>query len=1057
MTATEMLARMLPELELEARLRRVLDRTTFFPDEDFLRRFPHGRQLVESAASFGGISAVYDRLGRDYFQSRIVPIPSPEQRLAGIEIALAGKEGRKRFELSEPGTRKTIGVLSAIPIINEVLLPEMGYVGQRVKTLVCSPTYVLPTWIREAERLLKDPHIVVLTRQNRRYALKQAAQDDVDLVLLGYELSHRRTGIDFQDPEVIEDMQERSTILKTSVFSPEAAYALLEKVMPPEKFAKYAHKKKSLDAIIERIIIEEKNTEAASIAGALQQKVFTADGQPYYAVYDEIHNVIDPDSATAMALSGLFRAATWGALVTGTAARNRLSNLAYIAYLAGRTSEPGDFSTVFRDNPKIIGSMFDLDSNAIRKLKDVDGNISDPEYKVVEYSLSSKEMDIYVAITNSPIFEGKDQYLLLNYLLTNPAKLLPDHFPRSDAPDSLRVKVEQFFAENPEFAKYCQDITPSKLRVVKGEIEKAVAEGRKVVVACEFSSNLTEFLEREFADYGCVRIDQTVSAQMRSPSLPSSEIEHLRSVGLYDGQRLRCDLSLAARVALNIDTRSIYEPSERQLALLEFQTNPDKSVLVTTYGTLREGTDVQEASVLVEYENTTVPFKFWQMLARLLRSGQQEVVRVIQPRGVHTLEESKYEFRNWKDYVIRLIFDGDDATPEELEAFFTDQQAEKSVYVGHMLKMNSRATVALMFNYLRGAGVDRFVQEMSVHDNALFLAKNYNYQWAYSYSANCARLVNEIVLGLENRIGKGFQDIIDEGAGPTTIARVLDRAEVARRVTSLDINKFQLDYGIDACKEAGISNDIYVLGSYTNLRNVIPLDQHLSQNVSQHGDQQIGVFDPREAYREARSIDNISQDLAVCSLALDFATEEERKYFFRENKRVLRLGGYLMIVNPTSKIDPSCREDFLQDVEVCGFEVDRTLTGTYKSRHTLNVDTGEAQKVGFEAYVVVARKIDDVEITFGQGRTYFRMMQGYTISDGGRNRDDIEKAIREGKGRRYECKDFYNADTGVDPKALDHAGINPPLHPDLGREIVDAIAQTPTDELERLAKALDAL
>lgn len=1034
----------LTELEIEERLKRVLNRTTHFPTEDFLQRFPHGRLLVEAARPFGGIGYFYDKFGRQtYFESITVPIPSAEQRLGGIEIALTGMEDKKRFELSEAGTRKTIKVLSAIPVINEVLMPQLGHPGEKVKVLTCCPTYVLPTWIREAERIFHDPNIVVVTRQNRKYALRRAAQRDVDLVLLGYELSHRKTGVDFRDQEIKDFIQERTTELRLTVFDEDAAYNLLERVMLPKKFKKYRKGKRSIDKIIERVVVEEMNARVASIATDLQQNAFPTDGPPYYVIYDEIHNIIDPHSATAQALSGLFKAAKWGALVTGTGIRNKLSNLAYLAYLDGRIEDPDDFPDVFRDNPKIISSMFDLDANAIRRLEDVDDEIPPPEYTIIEYNLSSEEMDLYIDIANSPIFEGKDQYLLLNYLLTNPAKLLPENFAKKESEDSLRKKVEQFFDEHPKYTSLCENITSSKVAVVKKEIDAAKEAGRKVVIACEFSSNLTTFLEEEFAEYGCVRIDQNVSAQIKSPKLTAEEIQHLQDQELYDQQKLRCDLSLPARVSLGIDNHAIYEPSERQLALLEFQTNPDKPILVTTYGTLREGTDVQEASVLVEYECATVPFKFSQMLARLRRSGQREVVEVVQPKARRTIEEAKYEFRDWKQYIIDLVFKGKGATPEELEEFMKDTQVDKSTQVGNMLKLNARDTVALMFDHLRGAGVDKFVAEMQFRDNALFLAKNYNYEWQNSFSANCARLINELVLGIENKIGRGLEDILDEGCGPTTVARKINRDNVERRVVSIDVNKYQMDYGIDACNEAGIENNRYFLGSYTNLGNLIELTP------------EVNIFDPQATYENTAGIDERSQDLAVCSLALDFATEEERKQFFRENKKALRRGGYLMIVNPTSKIDKSCRKDFLKDVEDCGFKVDRDLTGTYKSRKSVNMDTMKEQKNAFEAYVVIAQKTDDEEIEFQDSRTYFQMAPTFKVTEGEKNGGNGKG--KGGKIKRFRCNDFYNHDTGVDPKRLEPSVGSLPIHEDLTKKIYSAIEETSEEELNALAEALNQL
>jgi len=104
---------------------------------------------------------------------------------------------------------------------------------------------------------------------------------------------------------------------------------------------------------------------------------------------------------------------------------------------------------------------------------------------------------------------------------------------------------------------------------------------------------------------------------------------------------------------------------------------------------------------------------------------------------MNSIEEGKYAFRRWKDCLIQKVFKGADATPGELEEFVRDIPAEKSAQVTSLLKMKSRGVIAMMFNSLRGQGVLNFVNEMKSFDNALYLAENYNHEWAYSFSANC--------------------------------------------------------------------------------------------------------------------------------------------------------------------------------------------------------------------------------------------------------------------------------------------------------------------------------
>lgn len=986
-------------------LKGIVDRLLFFPDREFLLQFDLGRRLVADAEAVGGIERVLHSLNPEgYFDQATVPIPSLDQQLAGTEIAYAGMEGEKRFEFSKPGTRKTIGVLAAIPVINEVYLPHIqGYRdGQRIKTLVCCPTYIVPTWLREARRLLVNPNISVITRENRGRALKKAAQEDTDLVVVGFSMSYKKAKSDEFDPEIQHERRCRNFELRLSMRDKEQAYAHLAQMMDAKEFERYKARsaRDSLKKILQKITKEEIDRDALSVMGWLRQHVFRPDGHPYYMALDEIHNVVDPESVTAQALAQLYRSATWGAQVTGTGIRNNLKDLAYMAYLDGRIEDPREFPHVFRSDPRIMRCLIDLDANPMLQLSDVDGKIKNVQSHVVEYDLSSAEMDLHIALANSTIFDGKDQYLLLNYCLTNPQKLLPGNVKKTGKDDSLHEKVVRFFEQHPSFFESIPTIVPSKLKKTKEIVRAARESGRKVIVACEYSSQLTKYLERELAEFGCVRVDQHVSAELREWPLTEEEIAVLRFHGFNTADlRYRSDLPNEARAQLGISPHADYRPSQRHLALLDFRTDPAQTVLIATYGTLREGTDIQEATELIEYEPTTVPSRFWQMIARMHRSGQDEQVTIHQLRGKHTFEERKYGFRESKDRDIREVFENV-TNAKELERLL-QENGDKGRQAASCLPYNARAVVSLMLSPLTEGGLDMFLESMRTHSNAEFLAKNYNWDWDSSHSANCARLIRDIVIGLERSGVPAPASIIDEGCGPATVSRMLHRKTIC-----LDVNKYQLNEGMDACEDRGIVGNEYYVGTFTNLESVIPWKDAPP------------VYDSQAAMDKRYSILDASQDLAVCSLALHYLVCEGRKQFFTENKRVLKNGGYLMLVLPPSKIDPSCREQFLKDINESGFTIDNRLTGEYASRRLLNIETGEESPGEFEAYVVVAQKADDALIHFEEGRMYYALQPLYRIQEGPSLTAAPKGNIFDATNRRYQCSGFYNKDTGVDPLNL---------------------------------------
>ena len=180
----------------------------------------------------------------------------------------------------------------------------------------------------------------------------------------------------------------------------------------------------------------------------------------------------------------------------------------------------------------------------------------------------------------------------------------------------------------------------------------------------------------------------------------------------------------------------------------------------------------------------------------------------------------------------------------------------------------------------------------------------------------------------------------------------------------------------------------------------------------------------------------------------------ERKEFFNENKRVLKKNSYLLITVPTSKIDESCRKQFLTDIENIGFEVDKELTGSYRSRKIINVDTAGEERNGFEAYVVVAKKLDNLEPKYQDNRKYFVMKNQYKIVDpDGEEKEKSDKP--EPRIRRYHCTDFYNVDADLAPKDIPPIeGI--PIHPDID-DFNKGIKTSSEDIISDLEKKLNKL
>ncbi|MAG60486.1 hypothetical protein CL619_01745 [archaeon] len=1041
----------------------VLDRLTFFPDSNLLDQFPLGRQIVKLAQRTGGLDAAYQRLGgEDFFQSKIVSIPSWEQRLAGTLIAKAGENDRIRYEFSRPGTRKTIGVLSAIPVINEVILPRQGFdLETKVKTLVVCPSYIVPTWIREAERSLRNPNVVVVTADNREYSLPRARSDGVDMVLLGYSLTFRDSGF----PRIAADhkrSQERFKELIYNVFEREHAISLLSETMGEKRAHKFAMRTPRLNNLLRRIAEEEEKSRSSAVTEYLQEQVFIPEvdgGRPSYVILDEIHNVLSPKSKTARAIAELFRTSRFGALVSGTGLRKEPSDFAFSAYLAGRVNDPKDFAQIARGDPRVIRAMLELDANPIRTLKEVDPEVPDPVLIDEFYSVDPEEIDLWMRLTQSGLFDGKELYLLGTYLHTLPYKLLPEFLngngssTKSGDSESLYDRVEQFFDTNPDLEDMVRTKTPSKMRKLHQIVTEAQEAGKKVIVVCKYSSLLTNYLEEQLAGYGVVKIDNSSKPDPQEIELNPLEIETLSSKGMLEAkQRFRSHLTVEQRVELGISGNRTYNPSDRGLRLLEFQTNPESTALATTFGVLREGVDAQEASVVVEYGLSTEPHETEQLRARAYRSGQREVVTVHRPIGVIAeagdkkigLEVSKAQVHDERADKINQALFGDNPTLKELKELFSGRSASSSDKVKKMIAESPKSILAMLFGACVEKGVDYFYQVMQSFENALFLAKNYNVNWDQSTSANCSRLESVIISAVEKLSDQPITNVLSLAAGPASLSRMS-----GRRTTCVDINGFQLAFGKDASDNRGIDNE-YLLGSFTDLEQLLDLSNVMGTDPTSM------VFNPnsRVPAEKAVAIESGSVDLVDLTYGLYYTLPNEREQVISEINRSLKIGGYFLLVNPVSRFDESCHPAFYKDLEKYGFEVDMQMSGQYTSPNIITQEEGS--KASFKVQVLLARKTSDIkkEDRFLDPNGHFLMQPQYKLVEVDEGRSKKKNGDPRGLSG-FICDGFVNMTTGVrlgGDKIIE--GIN---QPDWYRGVAGAIDSMPEDEYDNLIDQLHAL
>ncbi|MBM3232620.1 hypothetical protein FJZ18_00430 [Candidatus Pacearchaeota archaeon] len=925
--------------DLERRLRAVVDRLGFLPrpfDTDFLKQVPYWKKLLDSSKDYpGGFKALINKVApAGYFSFERHPLPSLEQKLVGATVAQRGKV----IELSKPGTRKTISALSAIVPINR-MLPEISAGQESIKTFITCPGYIVPIWLREIERLFVNPEIAIITRENREQAIRHASLPGTSFVIVGYDMTFRGATLG-NGSEPQDEMGEMVRVF-CEYPTPSKAYEFLRPLIGSTRVEKLKKRNTPLPELHEIILREESKSESLAVFDALKQKVFP-ENMPYYAIVDEFHNLVGTDAKRSRAIASIARPARWAILMSGTGIGNTPEGLAWAAYVTEFVKDPDDFKKFIegKDTAKKVRAFIDLKSVfPIRTLEEVDPSVKKPISETRTYDITDAETELFSALLEAEVFDGREKYLLLRYLIANPSKLLPDNLGHlCDGDDPLQERMQSFFNSNPGLEDKVRRVKKSRMEFTRGLVKEIKEKGEKCLVVCEYQRDVTTELESMLSDLGARRIDQTVSAEVKEVKIKEWQKCILVEDGFMRGdETYLSDLSPQARQHLKILPYEIYGMSEREKVLHEFATDPDVSVLVTTRA-LREGMEAKEATYIINFEETTVPCKHEQLISRTVRSGQRRQVHILNVRSpiLQTVESYLERKRIRKEKLIEEIHQNPGEVSDSEMLSWIEGDDQKSV-IDTLKNLRVRDVLAAHFNSMEGAGGMTYSAALSHANNAFFISSIYNRKWDETYAGNIARLTKDILLGIEKRYCTSLERILDAGAGPLAVAQTIKRP-----TTAIDLNPFQLHHGIDACSESKIPESTCYLGDICNLNKLVPLNSSPQS-----------VFNSEGHYQNEVRIDNASQDVMVASLVLDLLDREGRDSFLREANRVLGNGKYLVTVLTSKKIDDSCRDAFSKDMGHYGFSVIPYFTGTYQGR----ISKGDDERgENVEAYVIVAQR-----------------------------------------------------------------------------------------------------
>jgi SAM-dependent methyltransferase len=996
--------------DLEGKLRRIVDRIGFIPGKDdisFLMQVPTWRHLLEEAEQTfpGGMEGLLAGIPSEYLAEREVVIPSLEQKLVGATIA----QRKRVLELSEPGTRKSISVLSAVVPI------EQNYLGgERLKTLITCPGYIIPIWMREIDKLFIDPNIVVVTKDNRERAIKRAESEAAQFVIVGYDMTFRR--VRNEDDGVYDSQGFADVFFQYNSYA--ALYARLAELTGDAKVRKIRRHHPTIPRLVSIVAEQEARVQAQQetlqVMQALQKHAFPKDSR-YYLIVDEYHNIVNAKTKRGQAIAQMADAAEWCVLVSGTGVGNNAEGLSWGASVMQFSDTAADFRRFMQtqDNEARLGAFLDRYTvHPVRKLSDIDSDIPQPLIEEKPYTLTEAETQLYTALIDSEMFDGRERYLLLRYMIANPHKLLPENFSHLiNGDDPLGERIQQFFDEHPGLEDELQESPQSRIEHVKDLVAQVKAMGEKCLIACEYQRDTTTALEEALQEFGVRRIDQEVPADVREIPLTERERQYLLFVAqkrkdgeLFIGdERFRSDLSAKAKKELRLKPHEVYGMSERDIIMHEFATDPDIAALVSTR-VLREGVELKEAKYIITFEDTTIPARFEQFNGRTIRSGQRNQVRIwnVQSPVLASIEEYiAYERQRRQQFSSMMLQRHDHASAKDMREWAKGVAGDKATWQA-LSGITTRQLLSHHFNTMEGAGPEAYSKYLLQANNAEFVASLYNMRWEDTYAGNVAKLVRDIIGAIEKRKAVSLDTIIDAGCGPLTVSRMIEKPTI-----NIDMNKHQMEYGMDACEDKGVNGNVHYLGDIADLTTLIPADDAT-------------VFEPGKHYASTTGINDSSVDLVVSSLVFDLLDQQARHDFLSESHRVLDEHGYLLLVIPPGKIDANSRKELIQDLSVSGFSNLSYLTGTYQAYRDGNPES-------VDAFVIVAER-SERSITEAMPR--YQLRPAHKVIEP--VSETMKKRRKEAKERTLAAEYFVKVEDGLDPRIVEP---EPPTYEDIATEL----------------------
>lgn len=376
-----------------------------------------------------------------------------------------------------------------------------------------------------------------------------------------------------------------------------------------------------------------------------------------------------------------------------------------------------------------------------------------------------------------------------------------------------------------------------------------------------------------------------------------------------------------------------YDKNGQRCCYYKQNKKPNIAILSSDNIRSRAFEEIEKAQwVVVNYEmlsgkmlHELMKHHFEYLITRVRRFGQKNEVDVdiLLARGC--IEEVILKRALVKQRLIDEVLDGKLLSDEEWEEISHDFKVTERSYLNAYIRSDAKR-LKWLIDRMKSKGPEE-IREFFTREEGEFgrlFAELYENAFETSYHGdNFGFLIDTLLPCLEEEGIINGDNYVDLGSGPLLLARALSN----KRVFSIDLNPFQIEFGRNKAEKEGIKIEEDAV--------------------------QIGSFDQI-------NIPSRTQDVAICSLAFDFTSnfrkmnqnlaQVNRVKTLLEFNRILRNDGTLIILLSPHKFVEEQLENFVEEMKNFGFEYIPLETG-----HAKSVDN-ESGKTDFKNIVITLRK-----------------------------------------------------------------------------------------------------